>query len=241
MQATSEMTILCCSYPNPPEEVYRKTLLLDVVLQVLGVIGSASMLKTGGSGLIGQFIVNVVFLIWAGYLLKHAPAQGSVLSEGLRSSANCYAWIIIVTGWISIVVACIVIVILILAMQAAKSANAPGEIQAFTGAVLVIFIIMILLLMPVFVIYLQIGKNIHRSLDAMSSNPNYFPAPGAPAGPAGVYGQPGFPQPQPGYGQPQPVYGQPQPIYAQPVYGQPQTGMPPGYAQNQPPAPTHFA
>ena len=226
------MAVLCFSYPNTPEEVYRKSLLLDVILQAISFVSFVSMISSTqgqGGNFAFQFVLSILFLFWAGYLLKNAPNHQRKMTEGLRSSASCYGWIKVVVGWIAVIGACVMIVILILVIQDAN--NNQTDSSGLTTAVAVAIMIVLIAMLPVMIISLQIGRNILRSLEAMSANPNYFQP---PAGPVGGYGQPGYGQPgfpQPAYGQPQPGYGQPQPGYGQP-------GMP--YAQNQPNAQAHY-
>src|SRR3990167_2943598 len=99
------MAILCYLYPNSPEEVYRKSLHIDVVLQVAGIVCSVCMISANSEYVVFvvQLVLSIIFLCWAGYLLKHIPTPQHQLSQSLKSSASRYVAFKIVWGWIALV------------------------------------------------------------------------------------------------------------------------------------------
>lgn len=241
----ANLNILCCTYPGQAHETYKRSLILDVVLFLLG-FSSNIMYASSATG--PALAVSGILFVCAAVLLFNAPDMASPLSSGLKTLAFFYGWVKVIIGWCLLIGDFIIIIIGIVLIAggttAANNNNNSSAAQAggfFAGAIGGLLVVMGLMLLPFTTIITQIGHNLLRALNAMDS-PAYF-QPGKP----GDYNQApvyviNVPAPAPGYGAPAPGYGAPAPgpMYGAPtpgpIYGapQPQQGYQPGYAPNQP-------
>lgn len=234
----ANLNILCCTYPGQAHETYKRTLILDLVLFLLGFSTNVMYVSSATGPALG---VSGIFFVCAAVLLFNAPDMATPLSSGLKTLAFFYGWIKVLIGWIMLIGNFVLIIVGIVLLAGGSSAatnnNNNGAQQAggfFAGAIGVALLVVGLMLLPFTTVITQIGHNLLRALNAMDS-PAYFQP-----GKHGDYNQApvyviNVPAPVQNYGAPAPgpMYGAPAPG---PMYGapQPQLGYQPGYAPNQP-------
>lgn len=175
MEQFSGMEVLRWSYPYTPQQTYKRSLAVDMLLQVLCVAGSIFLLLLNASSYLGmlvviQFLSSIVFFCFDGYLLITAPSNQSLLTGVTKDLAHYYSKTKLVTGWLGIVGSSVAAMWLIYCMQ--RSADLEQVLAFFA-------LIVMIIVSPLIVISLQLGKNLIKSVQAMSSvSVNYFHPPG---------------------------------------------------------------
>ena len=200
---------------------YKKSLIINICLHIGFLFATFLTVNTNSRTLAIRFIICLIFILWASYLLYYAPNSYTALSEGLKSSASIFGWVEIISGWFGLAAIgisfCLVIYVMAFVSQNADN----SDLSFMAGAVAVIYLIVICMVAPLIVILIQNGRNILRAVESISLGQNCF-QPGydpshSPHLPQGDAQHNYFPAP-PGYAHQGNV---PAPQYA-PQYGQAQ-------------------
>lgn|SRR3990167_6428523 len=181
MEQFSGMEVLWWSHPYTPQQTYKRSLAVDMLLQVLCVVGSILLFLLNASSYLGmlviiQFFSSILFFCLDGYLFFTAPNNQRILAGVTKDLAHYYSKTKLVTGWIGIIGSSIAALWLIYYVQDSEyhRKNSTGVSQVIALFTLIVMIIV----SPLIVISFQLGKNLIKSVEAMSINANYFHPPG---------------------------------------------------------------
>jgi hypothetical protein len=180
---STDLYVLCCTYQMDAFETYKKSLIISIIMHIMIIFGTISNKNMHVSMIVLTCILCTIFIIWAVYLLINAPSSYMPLTDGLRKSADWFAWFQVIYAWTEYVFVVIMIamaaMLVLFTKNAQGAAGTPGAadpalVNTFATAVIVMISIMAVVIILFATIMLQAGKNILRVLDAVSNSQDYF-------------------------------------------------------------------
>src|SRR3990167_3565771 len=161
---TAELSVLCCKYSGSPQQTFRRGCKTDIVMQLaqiaVTVCIAASQNSSIASLLIVSLVLNVIFLIWASYLLCNSSAEStSQIAPGLKTPSLVYAWIKMVYSAIIVFVLGLSIIVLLFAENGVFGRSSDSRWAGLIAFFIFLAVMLLSLALVLFVAQVQLGRS----------------------------------------------------------------------------------